>query len=151
VPDAQRSRALQRAVDQLHATHPGAPPRAMALVDNETLVEPVVFKRGNPENRGAQVPRQFLGLLAGPEREAFGRGSGRLELAEAIASPENPLTARVAVNRVWQQDFGAGLVRTPADFGLRSEPPSHPELLDWLASTFVREGWSLKHLHRQIL
>ncbi len=151
VPDAQKRRALQRAVEGLQATHPGAPPRGMVMEDIESPIQPAVFKRGNPGNRGDTVPRQFLGLLAGPDREPFHKGSGRLELAEAIASPDNPLTARVAVNRVWLMHFGAALVRTPADFGLRSEPPSHPELLDWLAARFVAEGWSFKRLHRQIL
>jgi len=151
VPDAQKRRALQRAVEELQATHPGAPPRGMVLVDRETPVEPVIFKRGNPGNRGDTVPRQFLGLLAGSHRKPFEKGSGRLELAKAIASPGNPLTARVAVNRVWIQHFGAGLVRTPADFGLRSEPPTHPELLDWLSARFMAEGWSFKKLHRWIL
>src|SRR5207247_1426896 len=79
------------------------------------------------------------------------QGSGRLELARAIASPENPLTARVIVNRIWLHHFGAGLVRTPSDFGLRSDPPTHPELLDWLARRFIADGWSFKKCHRLIL
>ena len=85
------------------------------------------------------------------KREPFKDGSGRLELARAIASADNPLTARVLVNRAWLHHFGQGLVRTPSDFGLRSDPPSHPELLDYLASRFVAEGWSIKKLHRWIL
>jgi hypothetical protein len=151
VPEAQKKRALQRAVEELQATHPGAPPRGMVLEDSESPVQPAIFKRGNPGNRGDTVPRQFLGLLAGPDRKPFQKGSGRLELAEAIASPNNPLTARVAVNRVWLQHFGEALVRTPADFGLRADPPTQPELLDWLAARFVADGWSFKRLHRQIL
>ncbi len=151
VPEGQRKRALQRAIDELQATHPGAPPRAMVLVDKPKPVEPVIFQRGNPNNRGEAVPRRFLALLSGPDRQPFQHGSGRLELARAIASPDNPLTARVAVNRVWLQLFGAGLVQTPSDFGTRSDPPSHPALLDWLAVRFVREGWSFKKLHRLIL
>jgi len=151
VPEAQKKRALQRAVEELQATHPGAPPRGMVLEDNDSPVQPDIFKRGNPGNRGDKVPRQFLGLLAGPDRKPFQKGSGRLELAEAIASPNNPLTARVAVNRVWLQHFGEALVRTPADFGMRAEPPTNPELLDWLAARFVAEGWSFKRLHRQLL
>jgi hypothetical protein len=150
-PDQQRYRALKRKLDETEATHPGAPLRAMALADNAAPAEPVVFKRGNPNNRGDPVPRRFLAILAGEERRPFEKGSGRLELAEAVASADNPLTARVIVNRVWQQHFGAGLVRTPADFGLRSEPPTHPELLDWLADRFVRDGWSLKQLHRLLM
>src|SRR5438552_8932753 len=78
-------------------------------------------------------------------------GSGRLDLSQAIASTNNPLTARVLVNRVWLHHFGAGLVRTPSDFGLRSEPPTHPELLDHLATVFMDNGWSIKRLHRLIL
>src|SRR5262249_46633564 len=83
--------------------------------------------------------------------QPFRQGSGRLELARAIADRDNPLTARVMVNRVWLHHFGAGLVRTPSDFGLRGEPPTHPELLDWLATAFVNHGWSIKKLHRLIL
>jgi hypothetical protein len=89
--------------------------------------------------------------LAGAKREPFKDGSGRLELAQAIASRDNPLTARVFVNRVWLHLFGEGLVDTPSDFGLRSEPPSHPELLDYLAWRFMEDGWSVKRLIRQMV
>ncbi len=151
VPTAQKLRALRRKVEELDATHPGAPPRAMVLVDNAAPSEPRVFVRGNPNNPGADVPRQFLAVIAGENRKPFQKGSGRLELAQAIASPNNPLTARVIANRVWLHFFGAGLVRTPSDFGLRSDPPTHPELLDYLASRLIQQGWSLKRLHRLIL
>ncbi|MFO0907194.1 MAG: PSD1 and planctomycete cytochrome C domain-containing protein [Isosphaeraceae bacterium] len=143
---------LTSAVAAIKASHPGSPPRAMVLTDSPTPFQPRVLIRGNPGRPGKTVPRQFLKVASGPrERQPFKDGSGRLELARAIASPDNPLTARVFVNRVWLQHFGAGLVTTPSDFGLRSDPPSHPELLDWLADDFVRHGWSIKHLHRQIL
>ena len=151
VPTGQRVRALQRAVEELDATHPGAPPRAMAVRDAATPYQPHVFVRGNPGNLGPEVPRQFLEVIAGPGRKPFSQGSGRLELAQSIASRENPLTARVLVNRVWLHLLGAGLVRTPSDFGVRSEPPTHPELLDFLAASFMREGWSMKRLIRQIM
>ncbi len=142
---------LDRKVEELKATHPGAPVQAHALVDRATPHDPRVFIRGNPESKGDAVPRRFLTALAGPEPAPFRDGSGRLELARAIASADNPLTARVMVNRVWLGHFGVGLVRTPSDFGVRGDPPTHPELLDWLAHRFVAGGWSLKKLHRLIL
>jgi hypothetical protein len=144
-------RALQKKVDAFQASEPNAPPRAMVLVDRPQPVDPRVFLRGNPNNPGPAVPRQFLEVLAGDQRLPFKEGSGRLELAQAIASPDNPLTARVLVNRVWLHLMGAGLVSTPSDFGIRSDPPSHPELLDYLAARFVEEGWSIKKLIRAIV
>jgi len=142
---------LRTRIGELKATHPGSPPRAMAMVDKPAPEEPHVFLRGNSGRPGDQVPRQFLKVLTGPDRKPFKDGSGRLELARAVADPANPLTARVFVNRVWAHHFGTGLVATPSDFGLRSDPPTHPELLDWLAGDFVRGGWSVKSLHRRIL
>ena len=142
---------LIKAVEQWSMTGKSAPPRAMVLTDIDPPHAPVIFKRGNPHQRGESVPRQFLEVLSGKDREPFRNGSGRLELARAIASPKNPLTARVIVNRVWGWHFGQGFVTTPSDFGLRSQPPSHPELLDWLATDFIKHGWSLKHLHRRIM
>ena len=144
-------RLLTRKVDQLKATSPVAPTRAMVLVDKPTPFQGYVFLRGNQNNRGVQVPRQFLEVVAGPTRKPFADGSGRLDLAKAIADPKNPLTARVMVNRVWQWHFGDGLVRNPSDFGVRTESPVHRVLLDYLAARFVEEGWSIKKLHRQIL
>jgi hypothetical protein len=144
-------KALQTKVDEWNVTGPGSPPRAMVLQDAPAPANPHVFLRGNPKNRGDAVPRQFLQVLAGEKRQPFTQGSGRLELAKAIAARDNPLTARVLVNRVWLHHFGQGLVRTPSDFGFRGEPPTHPELLDYLAYRFVDEGWSIKKLHRLIL
>lgn len=151
VPTAQKNRALQRKLEELDAVHPGSPPRGMVLTDNATPHTPRVFVRGSQFNLGDEVPRQFLELVSGPDRKPFVKGSGRLELAEAIASRDNPLTARVIVNRIWINHFGAGLVGTPSDFGVRADPPSHPELLDYLASSLMDNGWSLKKLHRVIL
>jgi len=142
---------LQKKADQFKAKSPFAPPRAMVLNDNPKPNEPVIFLRGNPNNRGPQVPRRMPEIVGGAARKPFANGSGRLELAEAIASKDNPLTARVIVNRVWGWHFGQALVRTPSDFGVRSDPPTHPELLDWLAQRFVEDGWSLKKLHKRIL
>src|SRR5262249_44628996 len=107
--------------------------------------------RGSYTRLGEIVPRRFPAFLAGERQPPITGGSGRLELARWIASKDNLLTARVIVNRVWQWHFGTGLVRTPNNFGMLSEPPSHPALLDWLASRFVADGWSLKKLHRLIV
>lgn len=142
---------LQQKRDALMATHPGAPARAMVLKDAPSPVNQVVFKRGNPGMPGPVVPRQFLECVEGASRKPFGNGSGRLELAKAIASKDNPLTARVFVNRVWAQHFEKGLVRTPSDFGVRGERPTHPELLDDLAVRFMESGWSMKKLHKLIM
>ena len=138
-------------IKQLKSKHPGSPPKGMALFDKPSPVEPVVFIRGNQGNRGPQVPRQFLEVISGANRTPFKQGSGRLEAAQAIASSKNPLTARVWVNRVWAHVFGNPLVKTPSDFGIRSDPPSHPELLDFLASNFMDDHWSTKNLIRHML
>lgn len=142
---------LRNKIEALSWTHPGVPTRAMAMADRPNPHNSPVFKRGNPGNRGAEVPRRFLEVLSPEPPVLFTNGSGRLELARAIASADNPLTARVYVNRVWLQHFGAGLVSTPGDFGVRTALPLHHELLDYLAATFMENGWSTKQLHRLIL
>jgi len=147
----QQLTKLENKIESLRANSPAAPPRGMVLNDSPTPVEPVVYIRGNPGRPGTKVTRHFLQAIADADAKPFKKGSGRLELAQAIASPRNPLTARVIVNRVWMHHFGAGIVRSPSDFGIRGTPRSHPELLDYLASRFMQEGWSLKKLHRQIL
>ncbi len=128
---------------------PHAPPRAMVLQANNSPHNPRIHLRGDAGRPGANVPRQFLGVLE-EQRKPY-RTGGRLELANAIASPGNPLTARVIVNRVWMHHFGQPLVTTPADFGIRSDPPSHPLLLDYLATGLMRNDWSLKWLHREMM
>ena len=142
---------LQGEVDRLIVNSPQNVPFALTLKDRTTPKDPQILIRGNLEKAGRVVPRQFLKLLSGEQRTPFQHGSGRLEFAKEIIDPENPLTARVIVNRVWTHHFGQGLVSTPSDFGTRAETPSHPELLDWLTSWFIEEGWSLKKLHRLIL
>ncbi|WP_197356575.1 PSD1 and planctomycete cytochrome C domain-containing protein [Aureliella helgolandensis] len=142
---------LQAEVDRRIMELGGSHRHALTLHDREHPVEPRIFLRGNPLNQGEDVPRRFLQVLSQPTSAPFEQGSGRLELAREIISPENPLTARVAVNRIWASHFGTGLVATPSDFGTRAAPPSHPQLLDWLASQFVEQEWSLKQLHRHIV
>ncbi|HWB02526.1 MAG TPA: DUF1549 and DUF1553 domain-containing protein [Verrucomicrobiales bacterium] len=142
---------LQSEVDRWIIKNNTAPPHAMVLADHGVEPPPRVFKRGSPAQPGDEVPRRFLSFLTDGKEIPFQHGSGRLELAGAIVDPRNPLTARVMVNRIWQQHFGEGIVRTASDFGLRAEPPSHPELLDWLAARFIDSGWSVKAMHRLIV
>jgi hypothetical protein len=122
-----------------------------ALTDIENPRDERIQIRGSRESLGDVAPRAFLTILAKDKPQPFAHGSGRLELAEAIASPDNPLTARVIANRIWQHHFGQGLVRTPSNFGQLGDRPSHPELLDYLARYLIDNGWSLKKLHRAIL
>lgn len=107
-------------------------------------------KRGEPTDPGDEIPRKFLDVLGGQSVKNV-KSSGRRELADWLTAPTNPLTARVFVNRVWQWHFGRGLVTTPNDFGSRGTPPTHPQLLDHLASEFIQSGWNLNALHRRIL
>jgi hypothetical protein len=150
-PSQAKLQELRSAVQTWLTTGPGAPPRALSMEDLPVPIEPRVFLRGNPNHLGEHVPRRFPAILAGSQRKPFRDGGGRLELARAIASHENPLTARALVNRVWMLHLGTPLVATAGDFGLRSEPPTHPELLDHLAASFMAEGWSIKSLHRRIM
>lgn len=144
---------LQRQIGDLEIEHPGAPARANVVVDVPRARDYTVLVRGEPQHKGEPVPRRFLEALSpDPQQRAeWHKGSGRVELARAIADPANPLTARVLVNRLWQQHFGAGFVATPDDLGNMSSPPTHPELLDWLAARFVASGWSIKQLQRTIV
>jgi mono/diheme cytochrome c family protein len=110
-----------------------------------------IFLRGNPAKLGEVAPRRFIQVLSGGDAKRFTQGSGRLELADAVASKDNPLTARVIVNRVWQYHFGRPIVGTPSNFGSLGDRPTHPELLDYLAVRFMGNGWSFKKLHREIM
>ena len=148
--ERQQRREIQKKIDSFTASSPAAPPRAMVLQDNPQPSEPVVFIRGNPARPGKQVPRQMPAVVSGDERQPF-EGGGRLALAQSIVSPDNPLTRRVIVNRLWMHHFGEPLVLSPSDFGIRTAPPSHPELLDWLAMRLLESGWSLKDLHRRMV
>ncbi|MDX1946385.1 MAG: PSD1 and planctomycete cytochrome C domain-containing protein [Pirellulaceae bacterium] len=142
---------LKKAIDSHQALSPNAPPRAMVIVDKPQPHNPQVLIRGNPARPGKPVPRQFLLVLAGSQREPFLDGSGRLELARAITAPDNPLTRRVIANRLWMHHFGEPLVLSPSDFGIRSDRPLHPELVDHLATCLLDSDWSLKALHREMV
>jgi hypothetical protein len=145
-------RTLQSKLVEVDATDPGAPPRAMLLRDKGNPANSRIFLRGNPGTQGAEAPRQFLQVLNTFDTAPFPKkNSGRLQLAEDIANPLNPLTARVFVNRVWMHHFGEPLVSTPSDFGARTPRPIQGKLLDYLAARFMAEGWSLKKLHRLIM
>jgi hypothetical protein len=128
-----------------------SPRDAMHIVRDGAPTELNVAIRGDMNNKGPLVARHFLTVLGDGPPRIFHEGSGRRELADAIASPHNPLTARVIVNRIWGQTFGRPLVATPSNFGNLGERPTHPELLDDLAVRFMDAGWSLKWLHREIV
>jgi hypothetical protein len=124
---------------------------AYAVVEGKKIENCRIQIKGDPGRPGAEVPRRFPQVFGGQALPPEEKGSGRRELAEWIASPKNPLTARVMVNRIWHYHFGRGLVPTPNDFGKQGRPPSHPELLDWLVLRFIESGWSVKAMHRLIL
>jgi hypothetical protein len=126
------------------------PEESLHIVRDGAVEDLHIFIRGNVENEGPTSPRRFLQVISPEAPQPFTHGSGRLELAEAIVNRQNPLTARVLVNRVWGQMFGRPLVATPSNFGHLGEPPSHPELLDDLAVRFMDSGWSIKWLLREM-
>src|SRR5882724_2087738 len=129
----------------------GAPAMACA-VEEGNPVNQKVFIRGDYNSPGEDAPKAFPLIMTKYEQPpVIEKGSGRLELAQWLSKPENPLTARVMVNRIWQGHFGDGIVRTPDNFGKMGERPTHPELLDFLASSFVESGWSVKAMHRMIV
>jgi hypothetical protein len=152
--------ALQKAKKERDALAMQAPrfPTAYAVSEGAPRNASIHIK-GDPDKPGAEVPRRFLSVLGGHALPEGARGSGRLELARWLTDPANPLAARVMANRIWQHHFGRGLVATPSDFGRQGRPPSHPELLDWLARRFAEggpstplgAGWSIKKMHRLIM
>lgn len=143
---------LKKKIDEWHASSPAAPPRSMVLFDKADLASPVIFIRGNNGRRGERVPRRGPQILNPSPDAIFKETSGRKELAEQIVSKQNPLTARVIVNRIWGYHFGSPLVDSSGDFGLRTESPLHQDLLDSLAWSLMHQhNWSLKGLHREIL
>jgi hypothetical protein len=150
--DANTTRDLQWQYEQMlnDALYRGSKSIVLGANDRPVIKPAYVFNRGNQNDIGDPVNRCFpSALLSAPT--CFQSGSGRLELAQAITSERNPVAARVLVNRIWQRLFGEGLVRTPSDFGIRGDLPTHPELLDRLAEDFLRDGLSMKRLIRRIV
>ncbi|MEP7364455.1 MAG: PSD1 and planctomycete cytochrome C domain-containing protein [Acidobacteriota bacterium] len=137
--------------DRLKKAVPEMYPFLQVVSDTEKLQTQRIEIKGNRENLGDEAPRRFLEILSDGDRKPFTKGAGRLELAEAIANPKNPLTARVMVNRMWMTHFGRGLVLSIGNFGQLGDKPTNPALLDYLAARLVEQGWSLKALHREIV
>ncbi len=135
---------------QLKKSAPVEPDMACAIEEGEP-VEQKVFIRGDYNNHGEDAPKGFPAILARYDTKPSFTGSGRLQLADWLTQPNHPLTARVMANRIWQWHFSEGLVRTPDNYGKMGERPTHPELLDYLATQFVRSGWSIKAMHRIIM
>ena len=122
-----------------------------AVNEQKEIANAAVQLKGDPTKLGPVVPRRFLTVLGGATLPEDKTTSGRAELAEWIFDPDNPLPARVMANRLWLNHFGQGIVATPNDFGKQGKPPTHPELLDFLASAFRDSGWSIKEMHRLIM
>jgi hypothetical protein len=152
LPEGDPSEKPFNELRKLALTHPGAPVRPMIFVDADKMYDGKVFVRGNPATPGPAAPRQFITVLHHISPEPFPKDkSGRLQLAQAIASKNNPLTARVIVNRVWGWHFGDAIVGTPSDFGFRGDKPTNQPLLDHLAAWFMENGWSFKKLHKHLM
>ncbi|MCG3160012.1 MAG: hypothetical protein JMDDDDMK_01044 [Acidobacteria bacterium] len=149
-PEALKARKeLQTEIDNINKTRPKLLPAAMGVTDKADAGQAHLLKRGDWRSKGEEVEPGLPQVLTGDANLDLKKR--RRQLAEWIASADNPLTARVAVNRIWQYHFGKGIVKTPSDFGATGDHPSHPELLDWLATEFIRRGWSWKAMHRLIL
>lgn len=142
--------SLKKELDARNGQAMPEPDMACAVEEGEK-VDQKVFIRGDYNNPGDDAPKAFPTILNRPTDPPFRTASGRLELAEWIARPDNPLMARVMVNRIWQWHFGEGLVRTPDNFGKMGDRPSNPELLDYLAQRFIASGWSIKSMNRMIM
>ncbi len=155
--DKAKRAALRQQMHRINLFEPEPIPKALAVAD---VLKPIptmnVLKGGNPHRLGAEVQPGFLSAVEGkeslPEIKPVGESPGRrLALARWLTKPEHPLTARVMVNRLWHYHFGRGIVATPNDFGRNGQQPTHPELLDWLATEFIARGWSLKQMHELIV
>ncbi|MGH9766646.1 MAG: DUF1553 domain-containing protein [Blastocatellia bacterium] len=147
--DLKARKEVQNEIDKINKTRPKLLPSAMGVTDMNDPSKAHLLKRGDWRNKGEEVQPGLPRVLTGDR--SLDPKNRRRQLAEWVASADNPLTARVAVNRIWQYHFGKGIVKTPSDFGATGDRPSHPELLDWLATEFVKRGWSWKAMHRLVL
>ncbi|MEE2967487.1 MAG: PSD1 and planctomycete cytochrome C domain-containing protein [Verrucomicrobiota bacterium] len=152
LPDESKTKisGIRTEIEQLKKSEPPKPGNAHVLAESGSADMHVAL-RGDLRKKGEIAPRSFIEIIEGKDRNKYSNGSGRIELSNSVVAPTNPLTARVIVNRIWGWHFGQGLVRTPSNFGTIGEKPSHPLLLDWLAFNFIKEGWSIKKLHKVIL
>ena len=150
-PEARRNQISR--LQKESASLEKATPRSVfgTISRDQNLGNVRIHLRGSHQDLGPETPRRFLQLLVGENNPPVVRGSGRRQLAEWLVHPDNPLTARVMVNRIWKHHFGQGIVRSPDNLGRTGGAPSHPELLNYLTRRFVRSGWSIKDLHRLIL
>jgi mono/diheme cytochrome c family protein len=151
--DRQARQALMKEVEKLNRTRPKPPAAVMAITNMEGKPpQGFLLKRGDYRQKGEAVSPGFLSVLSPASTNGTELGPGaRLQLAQWLTDPNHPLTTRVAANRIWQYHFGRGLVGTASDFGVNGERPSHPELLDWLATEFMARRWSVKSMHRLIM
>ena len=156
--EVNRYQSLTQRRDKLRENRPSGMAQALCVKEDLAGMQPTyLLLRGNPSSPGDEVFPAFPSVLSPPEPEILPLAEGavssgrRLALAKWMASPANPLTSRVIVNRLWQHHFGRGIVRTSSDFGFQGSKPTHPELLDWLAATLVEKGWSIKSMHRLIM
>ncbi|MEE3176484.1 MAG: PSD1 and planctomycete cytochrome C domain-containing protein [Verrucomicrobiota bacterium] len=152
LPDESKTKisGIRTEIEQLKKSEPPKPGNAHVLAESGSADMHIAL-RGDLRKKGEIAPRSFIEIIEGKDRNKYSNGSGRIELSNSVVAPTNPLTARVIVNRIWGWHFGQGLVRTPSNFGTIGEKPSHPLLLDWLAFNFIKEGWSIKKLHKVIL
>ena len=146
----EKLKAARKAKDELERSEPPYD-TAFAVAEAAKIENARLQMKGDPKKLGPEVPRRIPQVFGGQLVATTSPESGRRELADWIASPENPLAARVMVNRLWHHHFGRGIVPTPNDFGKQGKPPSHPELLDFLATRLIESGWSLKAMHRLIV